>query len=46
MMSNEMFYIIFTPVVICLFVFAYFAERGFKKAKKKAERFLDDDLGQ
>ena len=45
-MSNEMFYIIFTPVLIGLFVLVYFAEKGFKKAKNKAEKFLDDDLGQ
>lgn len=45
-MSNETFYIIFTPIVIALFVLAYFAERGFEKAKKKADKLLNDDLNK
>lgn len=36
-MSNELFYLIFTPVVIVLFGYAIYAERTFQKAKDKGQ---------
>lgn len=35
-MSNELFYLIFTPVVFCLFVYASYCEKEFQKAKRNA----------
>jgi len=45
-MSNETFYIIMTPVVIGLFIYAYYAEKSFNKAKAKAIKDLEKDLSQ
>lgn len=37
-MSNELFYVIFTPVVIALFIYAIYVERGFQKTKRKGDK--------
>ncbi len=38
-MNNELFYIIFTPIVIALFVYAYRTDKSFNNAVNKAEDF-------
>ena len=35
-----------TPIVIGLFIYAYFAEKSFKEAKAKAVKALEKDLNQ